>query len=64
MEGVKAGEGGVEGGVGLGRGDGNGGDEDGLGAEGLELSGESGALVTGAGDEDAFGVEARHLWGL
>ena len=48
--GVKAGEGGVERGVGGGGSDLDGGDEDGDCAEGAEGFGEFGGLVGGAGD--------------
>ena len=52
--GAETGEGGVEWGVGFGRGDLDSGDEDGGRAEGFELSGEVGGLVAGSRDEDAF----------
>jgi hypothetical protein len=54
VEGVELGKCGVEGGVGFGRDDLDGGDEDGDGFEGFELGGEFGCLMQGAGDEDAF----------
>jgi hypothetical protein len=58
--GVELSEGGVEGGVGCGRDDLDGGDEDGGRAESFELGGEIGGLVAGSGDEDAFASEGQH----
>ena len=62
IKGGEAGERGVEGGVAGGRGQGDGGDEDGLEAEGFELRGEGGGLLTGARDEDALWRAGGHLW--
>lgn len=58
--GTDGGERGVEGGEGFGRGELDGGDEDGRCAEGLELSSEGGGLLTSAGDEDPD-LGERHL---
>jgi hypothetical protein len=60
VECVELGEGGVERGVGFGRDDFDGGDEDGDGSEGFELEGEFGGLMSGAGYEDALLGEGRH----
>ena len=57
--GAEVGEGGVEGGEGVGWDDLDGGDEDGGRAEGFELGGEVGGLVAGSGDEDAFVFEGH-----
>ena len=57
--GIELGEGSIEGGVGFGREDFDGGDEDGGRAKGFELGGEVGGLVAGSGYEDAFVVEGH-----
>ena len=57
--GIELGEGSIEGGVGFGREDFDGGDEDGGRAKGFELGGEVGGLVAGSGYEDAFVFEGH-----
>ena len=56
---VELGEGGVEGGVGCGGDDLDGGDEESGSAQGFELGGEAGGLMAGSGDEDAFVVKGH-----
>src|SRR5258708_36144097 len=62
--GGEGGEGGGEGGEGGGGDDFDGGDEGGGGAEGLELGGEIGGLVAGAGGGGAFVWQGWHPLGI
>ncbi len=54
----------VEGGVGFGGDDLDGGDEDGCGSEGFELGGEVRGLVAGSSDQDAFVGQGWHPVGI